>query len=255
MSIDPFVVVQSPAVFREIHMLVEARRHTWEEFSKDGFALLLCTLCCPDDHVQQVLRRWAAAKTHYGSEDCGYDALEELAKGGDPMLFAKQTAESGLDTQKDDAAASHLLEDLSETFVEKRCKDEVCQRVMERMTRDGLDGKLRSVLTNHLAQDKSLAVLVSKDFVAQAIREVEPRLKASMASQHGSRRTGRNRNMLTIVNDYIERSELREDLEEAADKWWANNKRSVLGTEIAQMLQEDPVRKRKRQDAYTQSWL
>ena len=68
--------------------------------------------CCSGD---AVVRRWVAAKTHYGSEDCNYDALEacmaqlsmpcpacpacpadwatppqELSKGAEPALFVRQ---------------------------------------------------------------------------------------------------------------------------------------------------------------------
>lgn len=137
------MAIQEPAVFKELHMLVAIKRLGWGELAQGGHALLLAALCCPSDRVLHVLRRWVALKTASEGQDCGYDALEELVKGGDPSLFTKQTgtqqSDSAPPAETEEKPASEALRTMS---IEKAVADEVLEAALASLKENGVINRI-----------------------------------------------------------------------------------------------------------------
>jgi len=211
LSTDKFMVVQSHPVFRELHMLVDCGRLSWGELSQDGHALLLVALCCPDEHVQNVVRRWVAAKTHYGSEDCNYDALEELSKGAEPALFVRQANAKVAGLPSPHQTEETERRPLGDLCIEKAHEDSVIEDVMAALKQEGYLHQYAGEQSNSLGSSASLSALMSKEVVEGIIEQAAPKLmKCLSVTGHGSRR-----HLLQIVHEQLERSRHMGDLDKA----------------------------------------
>jgi len=203
------MVIQSPKVFKEVHMLVDVRRISWSELAQDGHLLLLTALCCPEEDALRVLRKWVAMKTHNDTEATGisgYDPLEEMIKAGDTAIFSKQEADK--ETATSETTEKRITEEkpLSEIQIDRAIEEELFDEVLKALRTEGALQKMSDKTSKQLESDEAMKACVSEEFIMKEIENVAQKLKAV---GNGSRR-----HLLKIVHESLERTRPMEDLTE-----------------------------------------